>query len=152
VVSNNQRRISLADVTPSGAGLPNRCIFPGVEHPKRGRDGFTSYMAGYDAALADWRQLLDALADLVIFSNFVAHIDARKNDGKGKAKGGTRRVLYTTRTAAFDAKNRLGQPEQLDGGHNATEAWGGFAAAMQAGKQQSAPPADTRPEETIIPS
>jgi hypothetical protein len=155
-----------------------------------GRDGFTSFMTGYEVALADWRNLLDALdrlrstrrmsvltlahskittfrnpegsdydrytvdihhkswslthkwADLVIFANFVAHVDSKKNDGRGKAKGGSRRVLYTTRTAAFDAKNRHGLPEQIDAGHSATEAWAYFAAALQAGKQQNQLPAE----------
>jgi hypothetical protein len=150
-----------------------------------GRDGFTSYMTGYEVALADWRRLLDALdrlratrrmsilvlahtkitpfrnpegadydrytvdlhhktwslthkwADLVLFSNFVAHIDARKGDGKGKARGGSRRVLFTTRTAAYDAKNRHGLPEQIDAGNNAAEAWANFAASLHAAKQQT---------------
>jgi hypothetical protein len=84
-------------------------------------------------------------ADLVLFANFVAHVDARKGDGKGKAKGGGRRVLYTTRTAAYDAKNRHGLPEQIDGGRSAEEAWSNFAAAMQAGKQQPlTTPADSQ--------
>jgi hypothetical protein len=270
------RRVSLSDVTTSGAGLPNRCILHGVEgilktsfsacapkpifllargetglltlidsgqvpetahlpelatwadllgavealtteaHDYRtvvidalngaerlchehvcsrdfagnwGRDGFTSYMTGYEVALADWRRLLDALdrlrssrrmsilalahsrittfknpegsdydrytvdlhpktwslthrwADLVLFANFVAHIDARKGDARGKARGGSRRVIYTTRTAAFDAKNRHGLPEQIDAGRSAAEAWANFAAALQAGKQQSHTPA-----------
>jgi hypothetical protein len=75
-------------------------------------------------------------SDLVIFANFVAHIDTKKQDTKGKAKGGSRRVLFTTRTAAFDAKNRHGLPDQIDCGHSAAEAWAHFAAALQAGKQQ----------------
>jgi hypothetical protein len=157
-----------------------------------GRDGFTSYMTGYDVALADWRQLLDALdqlrakrrmsilalahskiaafrnpegsdydryvadlhaktwgltakwADLILFSNFVAQIDTRKADAKGKARGGSRRVIYTTRTAAYDAKNRHGLPPQIDAGNSAVEAWANFVAALQAGKQQSPEPADGR--------
>jgi hypothetical protein len=149
-----------------------------------GRDGFMSYMTGYDVALADWRKLLEALgnlrstrrmsilalahtkiatfnnpeganydryvvdlhhktwgltakwADLVLFANFAAQVEARKGDTKGKGKGGCRRVLYTTRTAAFDAKNRHGLPEQIDAGGSANEAWANFASALQAGKQK----------------
>jgi hypothetical protein len=155
-----------------------------------GRDGFTSYMMGYEVALADWRRLLDALdrlratrrmsilalahskittfknpegsdydrytvdlhhktwslthkwSDLVLFSNFTTHVDARKGDGKGKARGGSRRVIYTSRTAAFDAKNRHGLPEQIDAGNGATEAWANFTAALHANKQPLASPAD----------
>jgi hypothetical protein len=149
-----------------------------------GRDGFTAFQTGYDVALAEWRNFLDALdrlraerhmsilalahtkistfrnpegsdydryavdvhhktwglthkwADLVLFSQFVAHVDTRRNDSKGKAKGGSRRVLYTTRTAAFDAKNRHGLPEQIDAGDSAAEAWANFTGALQAGKQR----------------
>jgi hypothetical protein len=163
-----------------------------------GRNGFTSYMAGYEVALADWRGFLGALdrlraerrmsvlalahtkvttfknpegadydrysvdihnktwslthkwADMVLFANFVAHVDTRKGDGKGKAKGGSRRVFYTSRTAAYDAKNRHGLPDLIDAGDNAGEAWANFAAALQAAKQQHQRPADGQPAETIV--
>src|SRR5262249_14995615 len=75
-------------------------------------------------------------ADLVLFANFVAHIDSRKGEEKGKAKGGSRRVIFTTRTAAYDAKNRHGLPEQIEAGHSASEAWANFAAALRASKQR----------------
>jgi hypothetical protein len=281
-VASVRHRASLADVRTSGAGLPNRCIFHGVEgvgktsfgacaprpiflmtkgetglvtlidsgqvpetphfpevtawgdllaaiealtiepHDYRtlvidtlngaermchedvcerafggswGRDGFTSYMTGYEVALADWRRLLDALdrlratrrmsilalghskitpfknpegsdydrytvdlhhktwslthkwADLVLFANFVSYVDARKGDAKGKAKGGSRRVIYTTRTAAYDAKNRHGLPDFIDAGNSAAEGWANFAVALQAAKQpkQEGQPADGQP-------
>jgi hypothetical protein len=159
---------------------------------KWGRDGFSAFMTGYDVAVADWRQLLDALdrlraarrmsiltlghskistfknpegcdydrysvdlhaktwsathkwADMVLFSNFVAHIDSRKGDGKAKAKGGSRRVIYTSRTAAYDAKNRHGLPDHIDAGSSAAEAWANFAAALQASRPQQTQPADVR--------
>jgi AAA domain len=155
-----------------------------------GRDGFASFMTGYDSALADWRILLDALdqlrvqrrmsilllahtkistfknpegadydrycvdihhktwslthrwADLVLFTNFVAFVEAKKNDTTGKAKGGSRRMIYTTRTAAYDAKNRHGLPEQIDAGRSAAEAWTNFVTALQASKQPPTLPAD----------
>jgi hypothetical protein len=77
-------------------------------------------------------------ADMVIFANFVAHVDPRKGDGKGKAKGGGRRMLHTTRTAAYDAKNRHALPEHIDASDGAAAAWANLAAALQAGKQQFA--------------
>jgi hypothetical protein len=155
-----------------------------------GRDGFTSFMTGYDIAQAEWRALLDALdrlratrqmsilalahakiapfrnpegndydrftpdlhhktwalthkwSDLILFINFVAHVDARRPDTRGKAVGGTRRVLFTTRTAAFDAKNRHGLPDQIDGGSSASEMWSNLVSALQASNQQQPPPAD----------
>jgi hypothetical protein len=166
-----------------------------------GRDGFTSYMAGYDIALADWRGLLNALdqlrskrrmsilvlghtkitpfrnpegpdydrytvdlhhktwglthkwADLVLFTNFVAHVESRKNDAAGKARGGSRRVIYTTRTAAYDAKNRHGLAESIDAGHSASEAWNNFASALLAGKKPSETvPADVQQAQRFEPA
>jgi hypothetical protein len=76
-------------------------------------------------------------ADLVLFLNFVAHVESRKSEARGKARGGSRRVLYTTRTAAFDAKNRHGLPEQIDAGNSAAEAWHNFASALQVARQPS---------------
>jgi hypothetical protein len=152
-----------------------------------GRDGFASYMTGYDVSLADWRLFLDALdrlreqrrmailalchtristyknpegpdfdrftpdlhpktwglthkwADFVLFLNFTVHVDAGKNQGKAKGKGGTRRTFYTQRTATYDAKNRHGLPEQIDAGDSAAEGWANLMAAMRAGraKQQT---------------
>lgn len=71
-------------------------------------------------------------ADMVIFANFAAFVEAKSSDTRGKAKGGTRRVLFTTRTAAFDAKNRHGLPEQIDGGSCSAEMWTNFATALAA--------------------
>ena len=50
--------------------------------------------------------------DTVLFANFDARIihDAH---GKVRATGGTERVLHTARTAAYDAKNRLGLPKKM---------------------------------------
>jgi hypothetical protein len=156
-----------------------------------GRDGFTSFMQGYEVALADWRDLLDRLdrlrtarrmgiialahsriatfknpegadydrfvpdlhpktwalthkwADAVLFLNFETFVDSDRTELKGKGKGGSRRKLYTQRTAAFDAKNRHGLPAEIDGGRSAAEAWLNLATAMKAAK--SATPSTTDP-------
>ena len=140
-----------------------------------------AYMTGYDATLADWHNLLNALdrlrserhmailalchsriapyknpegpdydrftpdlhaktwslthkwADYVLFLNFDTHVDAGKSP-RPKGLGGTRRVLHTERTAAFDAKNRHGLPPRIDCGSGAAEAWTNLAAAMKAGR------------------
>ena len=147
-----------------------------------GRDGFTSFMQGYDVALADWREYLDRLdrlratrrmgiialahsristfknpegadydrfvpdlhmktwalthkwADAVIFLNYETFVDSDRTELRGKGKGGSRRKLYTQRTAAFDAKNRHGLPAEIDGGRSAAEAWLNLATAMKAAK------------------
>jgi hypothetical protein len=147
-----------------------------------GRDGFSAFMVGYETALADWRELLDALdrlreerrigilalchskiatyknpegldydrftpdlnaktwglthrwADFVLFLNYETFVDVGKSP-KAKGKGGTRRVLHTERTAAFDAKNRHGLPARIDCGDGPAAAWANLAAAMKAGRR-----------------
>ena len=55
-------------------------------------------------------------ADLVLFANYkvnVVNVDNQgATKGKNKAQGG-RRVMYTTHTPFWDAKNRYGLPEEL---------------------------------------
>lgn len=55
-------------------------------------------------------------ADLVLFTNYkinVVNVDNQgATKGKNKAQGG-RRVMYTTHTPFWDAKNRYGLPEEL---------------------------------------
>jgi hypothetical protein len=157
-----------------------------------GREGFTAYMTGYEASLADWRVLLSALdrlravrhmailalchsrvapfknpegpdydrftpdlhpktwglthkwADYVLFLNFETYVEAGRSP-RPKGKGGSRRVLHTERTAAFDAKNRHGLPPRIDCGESAAEAWANLTAAMKGGRATPPPkesPAD----------
>jgi hypothetical protein len=78
--------------------------------------------------LYDW-------ADMVLFGNYETHVDKankKKSDAetKGKASGGQRRVLLTQHHAAYDAKNRHGLPEEIDGGDAAAEAWVNFIGAL----------------------
>ena len=56
--------------------------------------------------------LLKEWADLVLFANFVTKV-AEKDNGKMRGVGGKERVLFTTHTAAYDAKNRHGLPDKL---------------------------------------
>jgi hypothetical protein len=77
-------------------------------------------------------------ADMVLFGNF--HTVAAKDSasgGKVKGRGGTERVLYTERTAAFDAKNRVGLPSELPFGPDAATAWSTFSNALKAAKTAS---------------
>jgi hypothetical protein len=87
-------------------------------------------------------------ADYVLFLNFETFVENGRTQ-RAKGKGGTRRVLYTERTAAFDAKNRHGLPERIDGGDSAAETWSNLAAAMKAAKPKTTgqlPPADVPPD------
>lgn len=55
--------------------------------------------------------LLKEAADAVLFANYrTTIIDA--DNGKTRAVGGKERVLYTSHTSAWDAKNRHGLPER----------------------------------------
>ena len=55
-------------------------------------------------------------ADVVLFLNY--HVNVITTDGKGAVKGknkaqGGRRVIHTTHTPFWDAKNRFGMPDEL---------------------------------------
>jgi hypothetical protein len=56
--------------------------------------------------------LLKEWADVILFGNFVTRV-AEKDNGKHRGVGGKERVLFTTHTAACDAKNRHGLPDKL---------------------------------------
>lgn len=71
-------------------------------------------------------------ADVVLFANFFVAID--DSGARAKAHGGQQRILYTTRHAAWDAKNRHGLPEEIQMGSSGQEAFSNFATAMKAGK------------------
>lgn len=74
-------------------------------------------------------------ADMVLFGNFITEAIKEKGAMRAKGKGGRERVIYTTRSAAFDAKNRHGLAEEIDGGTSAAEAWSNFVAALKAGRE-----------------
>lgn len=56
--------------------------------------------------------LVKEWADCILFANYRTKL-VEGQDGRTRAKGGTERVLFTERTAAFDAKNRYGLPAEL---------------------------------------
>lgn len=60
---------------------------------------------GGSALLKEW-------SDAVLFTNFQTKV-VEGADGKKRAVGGRERVIYTTHSAAYDAKNRHGLPETL---------------------------------------
>lgn len=72
--------------------------------------------------------LLKSRSDVVLFSNFEQFAKKKSaSDKMEKAKGVStgRRVIYTTRTAAYDAKNRYDLPVSLD------FEWAKFIAAVK---------------------
>lgn len=62
--------------------------------------------------------------DTILFQNFFVTVTKDK-----KGQGGQQRVMYTTRTAAFDAKNRLGLPDMIPMGTSGESAWQAFSTA-----------------------
>jgi hypothetical protein len=76
-------------------------------------------------------------ADHVLFANF--HVEVATDNAKakkGKGLGGNDRVMYTTRTAAWDAKNRAGLTDEIDMGSSGKEAWENFIQAVKNGRTQ----------------
>lgn len=73
-------------------------------------------------------------ADIVLFGNFYTEVKAERGR-KGKGLGGQQRVLYTTRHAAYDAKNRHGLPEEISMGGSGAEAWSNFVNALKNGRK-----------------
>ena len=58
--------------------------------------------------------MLKEWADLVLFANYKTYVIKKdEKDKTGKAKGGQKRVMYTTHHACWDAKNRHGLPDEL---------------------------------------
>lgn len=78
-------------------------------------------------------------ADIVLFGNYDVRVKKDTNASKGKGIGGDERIIYTTRTAAFDAKNRTGLPPQIKMGVTAETAWKSLAAALAKSRQAAKP-------------
>lgn len=74
-------------------------------------------------------------ADLVLFAQFETFVDENKKFARPKGKDGQTRILNTERTAAFDAKNRLGLPSEIECGDSPAQAWKNLVAAIKAAKE-----------------
>lgn len=69
-------------------------------------------------------QVTDAWADMVLFGHHETFVrKATEKATKGKASGGQERLMQTTRTAAWDAKNRHGMTGAISMGAGGREAW-----------------------------
>lgn len=84
--------------------------------------------ANYDRYIADCHQKTWGTtckwADAVIFGTFntLVEMDPKKGS-RPKGTKGTRRVAYTERTDAYDAKNRYGMPDEIDFPDDPTKSW-----------------------------
>jgi hypothetical protein len=79
------------------------------QSPPDQTDGFDRYELKLSKQVAP---LLKEWADLVLFCNYKVHI-VEGGDGRLKAQGGKERIMYAERSAAWDAKNRFGLPEEM---------------------------------------
>lgn len=70
-------------------------------------------------------------ADVVLFANFETFAKKDRGAMKAKGMGGAGRVLYTQRTAAFDAKNRFGLPPEIPMADSPDGGWKAFSSAMR---------------------
>lgn len=75
--------------------------------------------------------LVKEWADMILFCNYGTTVIQTK-DGKNKAKGNTR-VMYTTHSAVWDAKNRYGLPDKLPLDYS------GIKAAVEDGEETKSP-------------
>ena len=82
-------------------------------------------------------------ADVVLFGNFETVVsggttgEGTKAGRKGKGAGGNVRMMYAERTAAYDAKNRLGLPAEIEMGDSPATAWANFKEARAAGRKEA---------------
>ena len=57
--------------------------------------------------------LVKEWCDVLLFADYQTYVSVGENGGRAKASGG-RRVMRTTHSPSWDAKNRLGLPEVMD--------------------------------------
>lgn len=78
--------------------------------------------------------------DCLLFGDYeITVADARgkvaEPGAKGKARGVSTRILYTSSdNPVFDAKNRMGLPEEIEVGEDAEEAFKNFSVALKAAR------------------
>lgn len=97
----------------------------------------------YDRFLPDMDRRTWALTakwtDVILFGNFedtVTAVRENKKTGeqKGKGVGGNVRLVYTEKSAAYDAGNRIGLPPEIEMGSSAAEGWRNFIEAIKSGR------------------
>ena len=74
---------------------------------------------------------MDKWADMVLFGSFETHVDVnRPKDAKGKAYGGTSRIIHASPSVTWAAKNRHGLPDEIECGDEAVTAWTNFKKCL----------------------
>lgn len=97
--------------------------------------------------------LVKEWADLLLFANYKTLVVATDKDNKKHKAQGGRRVMYTTHHPCWDAKNRLGLPEELplEYAPLAPHIPTGGAAATSPTPTPATPPATPAPAPTPAP-
>lgn len=99
--------------------------------------------ADYDRYAADMHEktwgLSHKWADIVLFATFETFAKVDRGAIKAKGYGGQRRLFHTTRTAAWDAKNRVGLPEMVVMHNGPDGGWKAFSAAVREARSQRQP-------------
>lgn len=57
--------------------------------------------------------LVKEWCDLLLFANYKTDVLISSDGSKTKATGGKKRIMYASHTASWDAKNRLGLPDEM---------------------------------------
>jgi hypothetical protein len=78
--------------------------------------------------------------DVILFGNYdvtITNIQENKKTGevRGKSSGGQTRIMYTERTSAYDAGNRIGLPPEIEMGDSPADAWQNFMKAVKQGRE-----------------
>ena len=99
--------------------------------------------------------LVKEWADMVLFANYKTDV-VKTSDGKTKGRGGQKRVMYTTHSACWDAKNRFGLEDQLPFeydqiAHLFADDRGPVAEVHEEQKKETPVKAPERPQERVKP-
>ena len=104
----------LTSITESGTNVVLNC------HSQVRKSELPEEMGAYDRWELKLQKKVAALvkewADIILFANFKTEVLSSTGDFNKKsykATGGTKRVMYTERSACWDAKNRFGLPMEV---------------------------------------
>lgn len=127
-----EKRMSIILLCHTGIGIARNP--EGSEYDRYFPKLYECKTYGFWAPTKEW-------SDIVLFGHYEMMVigkggkEEKDPTKKGTAVGGVERILMTTRTAAWDAKNRLGLPEQIDCGESPKQAWAAFVTAAKAAKE-----------------
>lgn len=75
-------------------------------------------------------------ADVVLFGNYETFAKKQQGDTRAKGVSDGSRMLYAQRSAAYDAKNRLGLPREIPMGNSPQEAYRNFVSEVKHAREK----------------